>query len=721
MSINAQERIQILHVDDEASLRELTATFLEGEDDRFAVETATSADEGLERINDRPPDCVVSDYNMPGMDGIEFLQAVREGYPDLPFILFTGKGSEAVASDAISTGVTDYLQKGVGSEQYELLANRIENAVGTHRSQLVAQRRKERLELFFQESPLGAIEWDEDVRVERLNEQAEDILGYDEAELRGRSWDTIVAADDRDRAGDTAAKLRAAEGGQDAVNRNVRNDGEIRTIQWHNRTITDDDGTVESVFSKFQDITQREKRKSELEEYETIIESLTDAVYVLNEEGRFTYINDEFVELVGYDRERILGSKPALLKTEQTVERAEVQLGRLLSSDGPETVTFEVTVDPCEGEPIVCEDHMGVLPYEGDQFNGSVGTLRDVSDQREREAELRETTKQLQAVMDSVGSAMWIRNADKEYVYMNQQHRDLFDIADATDIAGKQSSDVLPAEVAAQFQRNDQRVYETNEPVTIEETVETDEGPREFLTRIVPLFEEGSLYATCGIATDVTEQKEHEAELQTQNKRLEEFVSIVSHDLRNPLQVADGRLELIRTECESEYIDDVAQALDRMDALIEDLLTLARGGDMVGELEPIGLAAIAESSWETAETGSATFETHATGTLRTDRSRLQELLENLYHNAVEHGGDSVTVSVGAIDDGFYVADTGPGISESEREEIFEAGYSTNDGGTGFGLRIVEQIADAHGWEITVTASEQGGTRFAFTGVQFEDC
>ena len=116
-------------------------------------------------------------------------------------------------------------------------------------------------------------------------------------------------------------------------------------------------------------------------------------------------------------------------------------------------------------------------------------------------------------------------------------------------------------------------------------------------------------------------------------------------------------------------------------------------------------------------TAHATLETETSQTVAADQSQLRELFENLYRNAVEHGGDDVAVTVGTMADGFYVADTGSGIPESEREEVFDPGYSTNTASTGFGLQIVAQIVDAHGWYITVTESEQGGARFEVTGVQ----
>jgi len=123
------EPIRVLHVDDEPDVSELTAEFIERDDERFRVDTATSASDGINRLARNEYDCIVSDFDMPGQDGIEFLRTVREDHPDLPFILYTGKGSEEVASEAISAGVTDYLQKGIGKSQYEVLSNRITNAV----------------------------------------------------------------------------------------------------------------------------------------------------------------------------------------------------------------------------------------------------------------------------------------------------------------------------------------------------------------------------------------------------------------------------------------------------------------------------------------------------------------------------------------------------------------------------------------------------------------
>lgn len=134
--MDGEDEIRVLFVDDERQVVELAATALERAGEGFVVHTETSGAAALSHLDEARVDCVVSDYRMPGMDGLVLLERVREEYPNLPFVLSTGEGSEDVASEAISAGVTDYLQKGGGLDQYTVLANRIENAV--------AQRRAER-------------------------------------------------------------------------------------------------------------------------------------------------------------------------------------------------------------------------------------------------------------------------------------------------------------------------------------------------------------------------------------------------------------------------------------------------------------------------------------------------------------------------------------------------------------------------------------------------
>jgi signal transduction histidine kinase len=105
-------------------------------------------------------------------------------------------------------------------------------------------------------------------------------------------------------------------------------------------------------------------------------------------------------------------------------------------------------------------------------------------------------------------------------------------------------------------------------------------------------------------------------------------------------------------------------------------------------------------------------------TFAVDPDRLQQLFENLFRNAIEHGGDDVTIRVGAIENnGFYVEDDGPGIPEEKREDVFDSGFTTNRDGTGFGLAIVKEIVEAHGWTVSVADSDEGGARFEVTDIE----
>jgi len=156
-----------------------------------------------------------------------------------------------------------------------------------------------------------------------------------------------------------------------------------------------------------------------------------------------------------------------------------------------------------------------------------------------------------------------------------------------------------------------------------------------------------------------------------------------------------------------------------MEALIDDLLTLAREGNQVSDPQSVDLAVIAKDCWETVETDDGTIQVEIDETVCADSGRLKQLFENLYRNAIEHSSNDVTITVGSIDDGFYIEDDGPGIAEDDREDVFDAGYSTEEDGTGLGLSIVKRVAEAHGWEVCLTESSEGGARFEITGVEIQ--
>jgi K+-sensing histidine kinase KdpD len=214
--------------------------------------------------------------------------------------------------------------------------------------------------------------------------------------------------------------------------------------------------------------------------------------------------------------------------------------------------------------------------------------------------------------------------------------------------------------------------------------------------------------------------RRHTRELRTQTERLHEFASMVSHDLRNPLSVANGYLELAREDGDPEKFDRIEAALDRMDRIVGDLLYLARENEQIREVKPVDVAEAVRRAWETVD-GTDREATLAVdgdlGVVTADPNRLAQLLENVFRNSLEHVGPAVRVRVVPTDDGFAIEDDGPGIPPERRDEVFERGYTTRHEGTGFGLAIVEQIADGHGWTVTVTDGEAGGARFEIGDVR----
>ena len=954
--------IRILHTEDDAEFASLVRSFLE-RDDGITVEIATSAEEALCRLETEQFDCVVSDYDMPGQDGIVFLERVRKLHPHLPFILFTGKGSEEIASEAIASGVTDYLQKG-GIETYEILANRIENAV--------SQARLRRFEAVTNHDPLTLLDrfsdplyaLDSEWRFTYVNSAAGEIFDAEPNDLVGESiwevfpeatetpfydryrealesgepqtieepfdpWDrwfrehiypeqdglTIVSYDVTDdrrrqealernrellRQVETLRKvggweynaqndsLRWTDGtfrihgvspdDQEApsfegsiqyyhpddrqnVKQSVRQcleggetfqfearlitaTDEMRWILAHGEPIRSEDGKIIGARGAIQDVTDRKRDRRELErsrdffakaerlgnlgawefdmegsvtwtagtrrihgvdeDYQPTIE---DGLAFIHEDDRDRVeqaVTQALEEKEPYDirarlvpldaRERWVRATGEPLENGDTVrgfiqditeqaqrERellsAKAQLEAAVAAGQVGTWEWDITenkividpgfaetfgvapadarrglpldrftavIDPRDRDSVVKRIEAAVEScgsYEAEyrvRIDGEVrwviargnvdcneqgepvrfpGALIDITERKQSEREL----EQYREVIEKVADPIYILDRRGHFVMVNQALLDLVGY-ERNELIGESIEHVMPqddvdrgsqliadllADEAASWQSFEMRITPRTGPPRITET------------KFSTIIDEDEFEGTVGVIRDITERKAYERELERQNRRLDEFASIVSHDLRNPLNVAAGRLELARADCESPHLEDIDTAIDRMESLIDALLTFARVGEAATDLDAVDLQNIAHSCWTTVDTGSGTLRSNVTVTIQADPDRLRQLFENLYRNAIEHGGADVTVRVGRLEsrDGFFIEDDGQGIPQPVAEQVLESGYSTRPNGTGLGLAIVSQIADAHGWELSITSGNAGGARFEISGIE----
>jgi PAS domain S-box-containing protein len=1004
-TVNNSKRI--LHIDDEPGFADMAADFLEREVTAFEVETAENARRGLEMLSESDYQCVISDYDMPGLNGIDFLEEVRETHPDLPFILYTGKGSEQVASDAISAGATDYLQKESGTGQYELLANRIQNAIAQARSQRAERHLRELAENTEQVLSIFNHDWTE---LEFINSAYEDIWGRSVETLRDDPTDFLdgIHPEDRDRVqeamerlfeGETVKleyRINATEDSQrwvavrgepitdetgdvirvaglatdvtarkrqeqqletqrdllrhgerlsdiggwevDLITDEVRwSDGtyaihelspdsfdptfedgidfyhpedrgaikeavshcretgepyeiecrlitaedRIRWVKTNGEAVTqngrivalrgaiqdvterkrqqqelrrvnqeyeiifeevDDSlfltdvkytesepeflvrrvnpanaeligkpvadvdgetlldlfgpdigseikanyerclrasetikyeeviehqgdrrifettlspvhsgGQISAIVGVAHEITDRKRRQREFERYQTIIDALGDPVYTLDSNGCYTYVNEAFVEETGYTREDIIGEHVSTVVPDEYVERGEAIIRELLQADDRRKATWELEGITAEGKRVPAENHVALLPFTEGEYSGSAGILRRIGDRKERERQLTQLHERTRDLLEpstkeatseiAVEAALEIIDAQLNGIHLLNERGDRLVGIEATE-EFYELFDELP-----DYERNNATgttdaliwdVFESGEPMYIQDTHEFERIDVDPLTRsamVFPIGDYGVFIASSEepdhfddtdwilmetlstLLSAALDRVEREQELQQERDRLDEFASVISHDLRNPLNVAEARVELARQECESEHLADAASAVDRSLSLIDDLLMLSRQGGSISEFETVELPGVINESWRNVKTNEASLSIETDHAIRASPSRLKQLLENLIRNAVEHAGDEVYVTIGDLDGGFYVADNGPGIPEDEREQVFEAGYSSIAGGTGFGLNIVYEIALAHDWQISVTESKDGGAQFDITGVE----
>lgn len=787
--------IRVLHVDDEPGFADLVKTYLEREQEILNVTTANSGPEALTLLEDNDFDCIVSDYNMPEMDGLELLDAIRDEHSDRPFILFTGRGSEEIASEAISAGVTEYLQKETGTDQYTVLGNRIVNAVESHRSRQALAESKQRYQTLVEECHDGIFllqEWE----AVFVNERICEITGYEKTELQDLDIFGLIHPDDREWVKEVATCRKEGQSAPETYEVRIETKtGEIRYCELNIQAIAHDGDYAILGFAR--DV-------SDQKEYERTLETLHDTTRKLMR----AETKEELCEIAVDTARRELGLP--ITGTWLFNETANKLDPVTYTTGGEEIISSQPTFEQGNSlawkvfenhEPAVFDDIRDtklvynseteirsevILPLgtQGLLISGSteargfddfdydflelLATSTEAALERaDREETHRQLTKELQLTkrkfkqLHEIATEIEACTSEQEICDLTVDAAEqilafdtcVIDIEDEGLLETKSmSSKMLSAETPSMpvTEGIAGKTYRTGESYRFDDirTVSEANPQADYRSIIsIPIGEHGVYQAvadevgffdeqdvelaelllshTTEVLTRVEREKqlrESEVNLRQQKDRLEEFASIVSHDLRNPLNVAQGNLELVREEItatsgkqaktsKTDRLDKVAGSLDRMEAIIQEVLTLARQGQVVDAPQIVHLDEVVRSAWATVETADATLDLNCEWQLKADPSRLQQLIENLLRNAVEHGGEDIEIRVLSLNDGFAIEDNGDGIPNIESKDIFSSEYSMSDDGTGLGLAIVEQIADAHGWDITATSGRDGGARF----------
>ena len=405
---------RVLHVDDDPQFADLTATFLERQNSSLAVLTESTAAAALQRLRADDVDCIVSDHDLADTTGIEFLESVREEYPDLPFILFTGKGSEEVASRAISAGVTDYLQKEVGTDQYAILANRIENAVERSRSVRAARRRKRRLETLVSNLPgiVYRTRNEPGWPMESVDGECESLVGYaaDELEFGDVAWgEDVLHPADREETWAVVQRAIEREEPFECTYRVVTADGTIKWVWERGRVVdvgkeqsTDSDeadSTAPRVLEGFiTDVTESRAHEQALERNERRFEAVFNdpnlLVALLDPDGTVLDVNQTALQYVDLTRSEIVGE--AFESTPWWADGLQDDVERWVDAAAAgEYVEYEATHPASDDDPIAVEGVFRPVRDEAGAVTALVVSARNVSERRKREHELQRQNDRL--------------------------------------------------------------------------------------------------------------------------------------------------------------------------------------------------------------------------------------------------------------------------------------------------------------------------------------
>jgi PAS domain S-box-containing protein len=433
--------VRVVLVDDDPAVRSVTAENLEHQSGHLHVVATASVDEALNWICAGGVDCIVSDYDMPGTDGIQFLRLVRERDADVPFVLYTGRGSEEVASEAISAGVTDYLRKSADSDVFAVLSNRIENLVAAYRAAQAVEETRTRYQKLLEHSADYVLTVDEDATIQYVSPSVTRVLGYAPTEFTGNAFE-FIHADDRERVAGEFFEFVAEPGSERVVQFRGRHaDGSWRWLEVRGRN-TLEDPDIDGIVLSARDITGRKRDESRLEAF---ADAYPDIAFVIDEDGCYReYIASPATSRLLYDDPgAIVGRRMHEVFPDRVADRHLSVVKSVIET--AEARTFEYRLEVPAGDRWF-EARVVPMTLQLDGERTVLFVTRDMTDRYEREQRLREERARFEAVFEGASDAIVVTDDDGRYVGVNPAACELFGLPEQ-ELLGRTVAEFAAAEV----------------------------------------------------------------------------------------------------------------------------------------------------------------------------------------------------------------------------------------------------------------------------------
>lgn len=501
----------MLFVEDELALLEVAMVFIENEG-ISCVDTFTSAEAALFALDLQKYDAIISDYQMPGMNGIQFLKAIREKGDNTPFILFTGRGREEVVIEALNQGADFYLQKGGDPKsQFAELTHAIRQLVSQRRSETALRESEERYRSFVQNFKGIAFRGNLDFVPLFFQGAVESITGHTEDDFTsGRlRWSQVVHPDDLPKILADNINFRETPGfSMDREYRVVRKDGRIRWVREVVCDIVDDSGRIQAVEGMIHDTTDRKMAEEaiahNLVHFKALIEDASDIMAVIDASGMIRYASPSVTRILGYETSEVMDTPVLDLMHPDDVTFIEKMMSKAFKKEHVQPVT-DCRVRAKDGSWIFLEVS-GRLSDDFDQGPRIIVNARDATERRRIQDALISSERQFREFVERTCDGIAIVQ-DLVFKYVNSRLAEIGGYA-MKDILGRPFTDYIwPDELPKVAERYRKRIAGEPVPSVYETVLIRKDGTRLHVEFNAALIEYEGKPADFVIVHDITDRK----------------------------------------------------------------------------------------------------------------------------------------------------------------------------------------------------------------------